>query len=102
MRGAEHEYNEFFTGSQASEIGGLEMHPIFQTLGNIQSDVRMQATSHAWHCIAFIPSPDFKVHPDFQTILSAQLFHWSLDIITAGLKEAASNGCALVDASGHI
>ena len=82
--------------------GGLEMHPVFLTLGNIQSDIRMQATSHVWRCIAFIPSPEFKVHPDFRTILSAWLFHWSLDVVTAGLKEAASNGCALIDASGHI
>ncbi|KAJ8583847.1 hypothetical protein M405DRAFT_747980, partial [Rhizopogon salebrosus TDB-379] len=28
--------------------GGLEMHPIFITIGNIDSDVRMKATSRAW------------------------------------------------------
>jgi hypothetical protein len=28
--------------------GGLEMHPVFMNVGNIQSDVRMQATSQAW------------------------------------------------------
>ena len=78
------------------------MHPVFMTISNIQSDVRMQATSHAWRCIAFIPTPNFKVHPDFKTILLARLFHWSLNVVTAPLKEAARNGHTLVDTSGHI
>ena len=46
------------------QTGGLEMHPLFLTIGNIQSDIRMQAMSHAWHCVAFIPSPEFKVPRD--------------------------------------
>ena len=82
--------------------GGLEMHPVFLTIGNIQSDIRMQATSHTWRCIAFIPSPEFNIHPDFRLLLHAQLFHWCLDMITASLKDAAKDGCTLVDPSGHI
>ncbi|KAG6380672.1 hypothetical protein JVT61DRAFT_5044 [Boletus reticuloceps] len=80
---------------------GLEMHPVFFTIGNIQSDIRMQATSHAWRCIAFIPSPDINIHSDFKTLLRARLFHRSLDLVTASLKEAALNGSMLVDASGY-
>ena len=72
------------------------------TIGNIQSDIRMQATSHAWRCIAFIPSLSFKVYPDFQTLLQARVFHWLLDAITASLKDTANQGCDLVDPSGHI
>ncbi|KIK74667.1 hypothetical protein PAXRUDRAFT_174973 [Paxillus rubicundulus Ve08.2h10] len=71
MHGMEREYSEFFTGNRVHHIqdqlpegatiipiilasdktpmtrhtGGLEMHPVFITIGNIQSDVRMQATS---------------------------------------------------------
>ncbi|KAL4071992.1 hypothetical protein J3A83DRAFT_4358328 [Scleroderma citrinum] len=82
--------------------GALEMHPVFMTIGNIQSDIRMQAMSHAWHCIAFIPSLEFKVHSDFQTILQAWVFHWSLDIVTTSLKDSADHGCDLVDPSRHI
>ena len=81
--------------------GGLEMHPVFLTIGNIQSDIRMQATSHAWRCVGFIPSPAIKVHSDFKTLLLSRLFHWALNIITASLKEVAENGCMLADASGH-
>ena len=50
------------------QTGGLEMHLVFMLIGNIQSDVRMQAMSHAWRCIAFIPTPEFEVHPDYQTV----------------------------------
>lgn len=38
-------------------IGELEMHLVFMTIGNIQSDVRMQTTSYAWYCVAFLPIP---------------------------------------------
>ena len=78
------------------------MHPVFLTIRNIQSDIRMQATSHAWHCIVFIPSPKFNIRSDFQTILLAHVFHWSLDVITASLKVAARDRMALVDPCGNV
>ena len=78
------------------------MHPVFLTIGNIQSDIRMQATSHAWRCIAFIPSPEFNIRADFRTILLARVFHWSLDVVTASLKVAAKDGTALVDPCGNV
>ena len=81
--------------------GGLEMHPLFLTIGNIQSDIRMQAMSHAWHCIAFIPSPEFKVNCAFKSLLSAHVFHWLLDDVSANLKAAALDGCDLTDPSGY-
>ncbi|KAI6106049.1 hypothetical protein EDD16DRAFT_1746620 [Pisolithus croceorrhizus] len=122
------EYSEFFMADRAHEIqdhlpdgatlvpiiiafdktpvtrhtGGLEMHPIFVTIGNIQSDIRMQATSHAWHCVGFMPVPDFDVHPDFQTILSARLFHSCMDTIFTSLKHAAQHGAPMTDALGYV
>ncbi|KAL4073509.1 hypothetical protein J3A83DRAFT_4357538 [Scleroderma citrinum] len=105
--GEEHEYSEFFTGTHAFAIqaqlpirstivpiilvsdktlvthqtGGLEMHPLFLTIGNIQSDIQMQATSHAW---------------------CSHIFHRSLDMVTASLKVAAKDGTGLVNPSGNI
>ena len=61
----------------------------------------MQATSHAWRCIAFIPSPEFKVNHAFKSLLSARVFHWSLDVVSANLKAAALDGCNLTDPSGY-
>ena len=78
------------------------MHPLFLTIGNIQSDIRMQATSHAWRCVAFIPSPEFEVPQDLRTLLLARIFHWSLDIVTASLKVAAKEGGPMVDPMGKI
>ncbi|KAG2144136.1 uncharacterized protein EDB93DRAFT_1105038 [Suillus bovinus] len=69
--------------------GGLEMHPVFLTIANIQSEVRMKATAHAWRCVAFIPIPKFDVHADFQTLLHARLFHKCMDMIFAKCKVAA-------------
>ncbi|KAI6144394.1 hypothetical protein BKA82DRAFT_29322 [Pisolithus tinctorius] len=123
FRGPEREYSEFFTATCAFDIqvqlpqgativpiiiasdktpvtrhtGGLEMHPVFITIGNIQSDVRMQASSHAWHCIAFMPVPVFEVHPDFQTILTSRLFHRCMDIVFASLKTVTSDVAYIAD-----
>jgi hypothetical protein len=73
------------------------MHPIFITIGNIDSDVRMKATSRAWRCIGYMPLPKFHVHPDYQTILQARLWHKCMDIICANLKEAAREGHMMSD-----
>ncbi|KAG2085470.1 uncharacterized protein F5147DRAFT_748705 [Suillus discolor] len=127
--GGEHEYSEYFTAQQAFEIqdqlpkgatiilmiitsdkapvtqhtGGLEMHPIFVTIGNIQSDVWMRATCHTWRCIAYMPIPKFvDVHPDYQTILSQRLFHKCMDIIFADAKVAAMVGKFIPDPAGHV
>ncbi|KAL4073273.1 hypothetical protein V8B97DRAFT_2023063 [Scleroderma yunnanense] len=122
------EYSKFFTGTHAFVIqaqlpirstivpiilasdkmpvthqtGGLKMHPLFLTIGNIQSNIWMQVTSHVWCCIAFIPSPKFNIHADFQTILLACVFHWLLDMVTASLKVAAKDGTGLVNPGGNI
>ena len=82
--------------------GGLEMHPLFISIGNIASDVRMAATSHAWRCVAFMPIPKFEVHPDFQTILQSHLWHKCVDMVTVNLKEAANRGMWMTNPHGNI
>ncbi|EGN94952.1 hypothetical protein SERLA73DRAFT_26656, partial [Serpula lacrymans var. lacrymans S7.3] len=53
--------------------GGLQMHPTFLTLANINSEVHMKATSHAWMCTAFMPIVTFndyeQITPDPHGIL---------------------------------
>ncbi|KAF8550030.1 hypothetical protein OG21DRAFT_1552230 [Imleria badia] len=83
-------------------MGALEMHPVFMTIRNIQSDVRMQATLYAWRCVAFIPTSEFEVHPDFQTLLASHLFHQCMDIVFASLKETAQTGTAMTDSLGYV
>ncbi|KAG1816369.1 uncharacterized protein BJ212DRAFT_1446931 [Suillus subaureus] len=87
--GDEHEYSEYFTdqlpkgativpiviASDKTPItwhtGGLEMHPIFVSIANIQSDVQMRVMSHAWQCVGFMPIPKFAdIHSDYQIILT--------------------------------
>ncbi|KAG2055026.1 hypothetical protein BDR06DRAFT_845373, partial [Suillus hirtellus] len=83
--------------------GGLEMHPIFVSLANIQSDVQMRATSHAWQCVGFMPIPEFSdIHTDYQTILSQWLFHKCMDIIFTDVKVTAMAGKFMPDSSGHL
>ncbi|KAG1848559.1 hypothetical protein DFJ58DRAFT_842935 [Suillus subalutaceus] len=99
--GAQREYGEWFTANRAfstqdqlpegatimpiiaasdktpvtRQTGGLEMHPLFLTIGNIDSDIRMKATSHAWRCVAYIPIPKFETHSDYHTILKSHVWH---------------------------
>lgn len=48
----------------------------------------MQATSYVWQCITHMPIPDSDIHSDFQTLLPSHIFHSSMDIVCASLKEA--------------
>ncbi|KAG1902591.1 uncharacterized protein F5891DRAFT_948766 [Suillus fuscotomentosus] len=82
--------------------GGLEMHPIFITIGNLDSEVRSKATLRAWRCIAYMPVAKFRVHPDYQTILQARLWHKCVDLVCANLKQAAKTGCFMPDPSRFI
>ena len=77
--------------------GDLEMHPLFLTIANIHLSVRMKATSHAWACIGYIPTPEFLTHSDFHSVLEGHLWHRCLDIICSGLKVAASIGTFMTD-----
>ncbi|KAG0696528.1 hypothetical protein DFH29DRAFT_812892 [Suillus ampliporus] len=123
-QGQEHQIGEFWTSDDAWEIqvrativpiiaasdktpvtrhtGGLEMHPLFLTIGNIQADVRMKATSHAWRCTAFMPILTFIVNSDFQTLLWARLWHKCMDLVCSNLKVAARVGEYMVDPSAKI
>lgn len=85
-----------------SHAGNLEMHPLFLTVGNIQAEVRMKATSHAWSLAAFMPVVKFEVHPDYQTILQARLWHKCMDIVCANLKVGARTGVYTPDPLGQL
>ncbi|KAG1738115.1 uncharacterized protein EDB91DRAFT_1237796 [Suillus paluster] len=74
------------------QTGSIEMHPLFLTIGNIQADVRMKATLHAWRCTAFMPTPTFIVGSEFQSLLWARLWHKCMDLVCSNLKVAAHVG----------
>ncbi|KAG1901031.1 uncharacterized protein F5891DRAFT_979914 [Suillus fuscotomentosus] len=127
-QGQEHQFGEFWTSGDAWKIqdqlpegativpivlasdktpvtrhtGGLEMHPLFLTIGNIQANVRMKATSHVWRCTAFMPTPTFVVNSDFQTLLHARLWHKCMDLVCSNLKVAAHVGEYMVDPSARM
>ncbi|KAI6163167.1 hypothetical protein EDD17DRAFT_1776327 [Pisolithus thermaeus] len=68
--------------------GDHEMHPLFLTIANINSEVRMKAKAHAWACVAYTPIPEFLTHPDFHSILEA---------LCANLKVASHRGVFMAD-----
>jgi hypothetical protein len=82
--------------------GGLEMYPAYLTLANIISAVRMKASNHAWMSFAFLPIIKFTVHPNFQSILSARLWHACMDKAFTWCKEAAMNGRYMADPHGCL
>ncbi|KAI6118625.1 hypothetical protein EV401DRAFT_2057563 [Pisolithus croceorrhizus] len=66
--------------------GDHEMHPLFLTIVNINSEVHMKAKAHAWACMVYTPIPEFLTHPDFHSILEAHVWHCCMDIVCANLK----------------
>jgi len=81
--------------------GGLEMHPLFISIGNIPGHVRMAATSHTWQCIAFMPIPKFEAPKGCQSVLQNCVWHKCIKIITAGLQYLARTGGFILDPHGH-
>ncbi|KAG1808426.1 uncharacterized protein BJ212DRAFT_1449051 [Suillus subaureus] len=61
---------------------GLEMHPVFITIGNINLE--------------------FHMHSDYQSILQAWLWHKCMDLVLANLKAMALDGCFMPDSSRYI
>ncbi|KAH9011301.1 hypothetical protein EDB84DRAFT_1590710 [Lactarius hengduanensis] len=81
---------------------GLEMYPAYLSLANIVSEVRMKATNHTWMCFGFLPIVKFEVHPSFQLILSAHLWHACMDKAFARCKRTAITGCFVADPHGRL
>ncbi|KAH9020515.1 hypothetical protein EDB84DRAFT_1589727 [Lactarius hengduanensis] len=82
--------------------GGLEMYPAYLSLANIVSEVRMKATNHAWMCFGFLPIVKFEVHPSFQSILSARLWHACMDKAFARCKARRYHWCFVADPHGRL
>ncbi|KAG2140491.1 uncharacterized protein EDB93DRAFT_1241855 [Suillus bovinus] len=82
--------------------GGIEMHPVFVTISNIDSEVHSKATLQAWCCVAYIPIVKFHIHQEYQSILQARLWHKCIDLVFANLKVTANNGCFMPDPSRYI
>ncbi|KAG1885930.1 uncharacterized protein F5891DRAFT_1132660 [Suillus fuscotomentosus] len=78
------------------------MHPVFVTIGNIDSEVHSKATLRAWRCVAYIPVVKFHVHQEYQSILQTRLWHKCMDLVFANLKVAANDGCFMPDPSRYI
>ena len=76
------------------------MHPLFLTIGNIRSDVRMKATAHAWSCIVYMPIAQFVAHSDYVGVLQARLWHRCMDIVCGSLKSVAARGAFIADSIG--
>ncbi|KAG1870834.1 hypothetical protein F4604DRAFT_1681705 [Suillus subluteus] len=80
--------------------GSLEMHPTFLTISNIHSKIRMKATSHAWECIAYIPSPEYITNSDYAGVLEACFWHSCMDMVLEKLKITSHTGEFIVDPMG--
>jgi hypothetical protein len=78
------------------------MHLVFVTISNIDSEVRSKAMLRAWRCVAYIPVIKFRVHPDYQSILQARLWHKCIDLVCANLKATVKDGCFIPDPSCYI
>jgi hypothetical protein len=60
----------------------------------------MKATSHAWACIAYIPTTEYIMNHDFSGVLEARLWHRCMDMVLQNLKVAAQVGEFMTDPMG--
>ncbi|KAG1855604.1 hypothetical protein F4604DRAFT_2042398 [Suillus subluteus] len=87
---------------QEREIGEHNELPEGSTIVPIiTTSDKTPATSHAWRCVAFMPTPKFIVNSDYQTLLQTRLWHKCVDLICSKLKIAARVSEFMVDASAN-
>ena len=77
--------------------GGLEMHLLFISIGNILGHIRIAATSHTGWCVTLMPIPKFDVPMTCQSILHHCCWHRCTDIVMDSLKCTIANGHIMVD-----
>ncbi|KAF8869224.1 hypothetical protein BD779DRAFT_1458028 [Infundibulicybe gibba] len=82
--------------------GGRVAHPLLISLANINMDLRMRASSHAFLLLALLPIPKF-IHKNkkLRGTLENHLIHECLDTITQPLKKAAEIGMMMTDPLGY-
>ena len=69
--------------------------------GNIKKAIRSKLTAQCWLLVAQIPVAKFEPI-EFQGILTRNLYHQCMDVVTARLKEHSHVPFELVDAEGFV
>jgi hypothetical protein len=82
--------------------GNKEMHLVLLSLANIDAGVCMKATSQAFTLTVYLPIPKFlNVSMDIHAVLTACVYHVSLNIITIGLKYVEKHSVLMSDPWGQ-
>ena len=85
--------------------GDRVAHPLLITLANINSALRLSATSHSFSLLALLPVPKFvgfKKKSPLHGILENRLVHACLDFVSSPLKAASRDGAWLNDWAGNL
>jgi hypothetical protein len=82
--------------------GDCSAHPLLISLTNVKKDFQNKSSNHIFHLLALLPIPRF-LHPNkkIRGVLTSRLFHQSLDIVLAPLKEATRIGVMMSDSLGY-
>lgn len=80
------------------------MHPVLISIANIKAGVRMKASSHAFALVGYLPIPKYgqDCPAEIKAVLTARIFHFSLDIIFEKMKQAEKSGARMSDSHGNI
>ena len=81
--------------------GDKEVHCVYMSCGNIKKAIRSKLTAQCWLLVAQIPVAKFEPI-EFQGILTRNLYHQCMDVVTARLKEHSHVPIELVDAGGFV
>lgn len=89
----------------SSFSGGHTAHPVYMTLGNIDTDVRAAQSRHAWILVGYLPTPKLDgkgLSEDAARLARARLFHECMRTIVNPLRNAGTNGELLTGGDGAI
>ncbi|KAJ7065071.1 hypothetical protein C8F01DRAFT_983641 [Mycena amicta] len=80
--------------------GDRMAHPLLLSLANLQMDVAMKASNHAFLMTALLPVVKFMCAKELRGVMESRLFHHCLDIVCAPLKLAARDGAIFSKSDG--
>lgn len=82
--------------------GDRVAHPLLISLANIDADIRMKASNHAFLLLALLPVVDLNVPSSHQSAMKNRLFHHCVNICTEPLQSVARLGHMMADPVGNV